>query len=92
MYRLVTRDTYEMHLYERANHKLGLEQAVIGRADYTARGHGDADADDADEGSGGRGKGSKKAAEESKAQEIEGLLKHGAQVCPSSKWRAAAAG
>merc|ERR1719487_3231875 len=31
VYKLVTRDTYEMGMYERANHKLGLEQAVIGK-------------------------------------------------------------
>ena len=36
VYRLVTRDTYEMALYARANQKRGLEQAVIGHGDFGA--------------------------------------------------------
>ena len=75
VYRLVTKATYEYGMYEKANQKLGLEQAVIGRTDYTARGGGEADGE---EGDGGGGKESK-AAKEAKASEIEGLLKHGAQ-------------
>ena len=70
VYRLVTRGTYEYSMYERANHKLGLEQAVIGRANYTATG-GEA------EGEEGGGKGATRKQEElNKAKEIENLLKN----------------
>eukprot|EP00967_Tisochrysis_lutea_P131940 scaffold229827_cov30-Tisochrysis_lutea.AAC.1 len=37
VYRLVTRGTYEMALYARANQKRGLEQAVIGHGDFSGR-------------------------------------------------------
>ena len=69
VYRLVTRDTYEMHLYERANHKLGLEQAVIGQGGYHKAGGKDGDKKDA---------AAAASAMKLKATEIEELLKHGA--------------
>mmetsp|Transcript_46978 Transcript_46978/g.109578 ORF Transcript_46978/g.109578 Transcript_46978/m.109578 type:complete len:2415 (-) Transcript_46978:291-7535(-) len=68
VYKLVTRDTYEMHLFERANQKLGLERAIIGRGGF--EGSLDADAE-----GGGKAKGVGKM----KGREIEELLKHGAQ-------------
>jgi hypothetical protein len=37
VYRLITKGTYEQTMYERANFKLGLEQAIIGRGDYAAQ-------------------------------------------------------
>jgi len=66
VYRLVTRDTYEDQLYRSANKKLGLEQAIIGRANYHAEQGGDEAAASAPGG-------------KLDATEIEALLKHGAQ-------------
>ena len=37
VYRLVTSDTYESSLAQRANQKRGLEQAIIGGGDYSAK-------------------------------------------------------
>ena len=77
MYRLVTRDTYEMHLYSTANQKLGLEQALIKHGDYHMPSATEEEA------------GGKAAAAEAagsgglpsslKTAEIERLLRHGAQ-------------
>ena len=73
IYRLVTRDTYEMHLLDAANQKLGLEQAVIGHGGYQrAASHQD------DDGSVAAAK-SSKGGIPFKAAEVEELLKHGAQ-------------
>ena len=81
VYRLVTKGTYEFTMYERANFKLGLEQAVIGRTDYTARADAGDDADDDGQAGGDpKAKGKlKREKEMAKAKEIESLLKHGAQ-------------
>ena len=38
VYRLVTRGTYEEQMYQRANFKLGLERAVIGKGGYEGGG------------------------------------------------------
>jgi len=67
VYRLVTRDTYEMALYERANLKLGLEQALIRHGSY-----GDIDG----EGSSDTSAGGSAALS---APEVERLIKVGAQ-------------
>ena len=67
VYRLVTRDTYEMALYERANRKLGLEHALIKHGSYGGA------AIDAD----GSGEGKGDAA--FKTSEIEQLIKLGEQ-------------
>ena len=64
VYRLLTRETYEYSLYERANQKLGLEQAIIGHGEYAG---------------GTEAGGSSRGAGKLQAAEIEGLLKHGAQ-------------
>ena len=75
IYRLVTRDTYEMHLLDAANQKLGLEHAVIGHGSYHNIEKGeDAAGEDALTQGGGRKKGMP-----FKAAEVEELLKHGAQ-------------
>ena len=77
IYRLVTKDTYEMHLLDAANQKLGLEHAVIGHGGYhlnteNSSTHGGGD------GSMHKG-GANKSGVPFKAAEVEELLKHGAQ-------------
>ena len=37
VYKLITRDTYEMHMLAAANHKLGLEHAVMKTGGYDAK-------------------------------------------------------
>jgi len=64
VYRLVTRGTYEENLSIRANQKRGLEQAVIGHGDYTAKATEQVE--------------SSATAKVRKAKEIEALLKRGA--------------
>ena len=76
IYRLVTKDTYEMHLLDAANQKLGLEHAVIGHGGYhlnteNSSTHGGGD--------GSMHKGGNKSGVPFKAAEVEELLKHGAQ-------------
>ena len=46
IYRLVTVDTYEMHLLDAANQKLGLEHAVIGHGGYHKADHGEKTAEE----------------------------------------------
>ena len=75
IYRLVTRGTYEASMAERANQKLGLEQAIIGSHNYGAGTEGAAT--DAD--GGAETTVDAKAQRHKKAKEIEELLKHGAQ-------------
>ena len=64
VYRLLTRGTYESALYEKANFKLGLEEAIIGRGEYTVSA---APAETTH-----RGK-------QQQAAEVEELLRNGAQ-------------
>ena len=80
VYRVITKGTYEYGMYERANHKLGLEQAVIGHGNYLAKTSAEAAEEAGALEGNGDGKGEEKEAKEAKAKEIEGLLKHGAQV------------
>ena len=74
VYRLVTRGTYEEQMYQRANFKLGLERAVIGKGGYEGGGErgGAAAAEAKPEQSA--------AGAKLKAAEIEELLKNGAQA------------
>ncbi|KOO53197.1 myb domain-containing protein, partial [Chrysochromulina tobinii] len=78
VYRLITKGTYEQTMYERANIKLGLEQAIIGRGDYAAQTTAGAADDEGGGSTSGKAKGGK-AKEAERAAELEGLLKHGAQ-------------
>ena len=73
VYRLVTRGTYEEQMYQRANFKLGLERAVIGKGGYHRQEKGGAASAEAKPEQSAAGA-------KLKAAEIEELLKNGAQA------------
>jgi superfamily II DNA or RNA helicase len=72
IYRLITRKTYEMTMFERADIKMGLDKAVLGGGGLDGRGN-DLDGDKG--GQDGMGKPKPPAL---KKNEVDALLKHGA--------------
>ena len=80
VYKIVTRDTYEMHMLSAANHKLGLEHAVMKTGGFESTRAAAASSSAADAARGPAADGPFSSDPKAKAGEIERLLKYGAQV------------